>query len=410
MDMGKDKSKEISGLEDSWNIPLRIETHRSGIFQFRAGINLAGLQPLFDRIEDAHKRFASVPVLPEVANKLEQEVVLSSVYGTNTIESGTLTEEETAAVLESPERAEEEKERRVVNIRRAYDIAEGFGKYWSENWEDKEHPHLILHEEMFKGLHKEITQGLNHPDNVPGQYRENPKERRTQVGDFERGGVYTPPKCLADIKMLMQAFIEWANSAPVYHLPPLIRAPLVHYYFERVHPFWDGNGRVGRVVEVMILKAAGYKYAPFALSRYYLEHIDRYFTVFNLARKAEEKGEPWPNQVLVEFFLQGMLSVLNSLHDRVNQILAHILYQSRARDLHETKAINARQYTIVTHLLSQGLRHRLVEIQAQPWYAALYKGLTAKTRARDIKGLAEHQLIFIFDDDGKTVLLLVPAA
>ncbi|MFZ5592756.1 MAG: Fic family protein [Pseudomonadota bacterium] len=408
MDVEKDKNGGFQDLEAPWNTPSRIETHRSGIFQFQAGINLARLQPLLDRIQDAHKRFASVPVLPEVANKLEQEVMLSSIYGTNTIESGTLTEEETAAVLESPEKAREEKERRVVNIRRAYDIAEGFGKHWSENRESKEPPHLILREEMFKELHKAITQGLSHPDNVPGQYRDNPKERRTQVGDLEHGGVYTPPKCLTDIKILMQAFIEWANSAPIYYLPPLIRAPLVHYYFERIHPFWDGNGRVGRMVEAMILKAAGYKYAPLALSRYYLENIDRYFTLFNLARKAEEKGDPWPNQAFVEFFLQGMLTVLNNLHDHVNQIIAYLLYRSRVRDLHEGKMINTRQYTIVTHLLSQGLRHKLAEIQAQPWYAALYKGLTTKTRARDIKGLVEHQLIVIGDDDGKTVFLLVP--
>lgn len=40
-----------------------------------------------------------------------------------------------------------------------------------------------------------------------------------------------------------------------------MRAPLLHLYFELIHPFWDGNGRVGRVLEASVLLAAGYQYA-----------------------------------------------------------------------------------------------------------------------------------------------------
>jgi len=260
---------------------------------------------------------------------------------------------------------------------------------------------------IFKHTELDLV-GLTHPDNVPGQYRDNPKERRTQVGDLEHGGVYVPPKCLDDIKLLMQKFVEWANSDPIYNLPPLLRAPLVHYYFERIHPFWDGNGRVGRVVEAMILKAADYRYAPFALSRYYLEHIDRYFTVFNLARKAEEKDDGYPNQVFVEFFLEGMLEVLHRLHDRVNQMIAVLLYESVLRSLHDKGEINDRQYTIVSNLLTKGRTHLLAEVQTQPWYTSLYRKLTIKTRSRDLKGLREKNLIRIAEDKGQTISLLIP--
>lgn len=406
--MNTDKNHSMPPPADPWNIPARVETHRSGIFKLQAGLNTAALQPLIDRIEDAHRRFSSVPILPDVANRLEREVVVQSVYGTNTIEAGTLTEEETAAVLANPRQAKGEKNLRVVNIKRAYEFAEQYGRHWTDNVKPKGYPQLVLEETMFTNLHKEITQGLTHPDNVPGQYRDNPKERRTQVGDLEHGGVYVPPKCLDDIKLLMQKFVEWANSDPIYNLPPLLRAPLVHYYFERIHPFWDGNGRVGRVVEAMILKAADYRYAPFALSRYYLEHIDRYFTVFNLARKAEEKDDAYPNQVFVEFFLEGMLEVLHRLHDRVNQMIAVLLYESVLRSLHDKGEINDRQYTIVSNLLTKGRTHLLAEVQTQPWYTSLYRKLTIKTRSRDLKGLREKNLIRIAEDKGQTISLLIP--
>lgn len=389
---------------------LRIETHRSGVFKFQAGINGVALQPLLDRIEDAHRRISGMPVLPDVAIKLEREILVDSVYGTNTIENGGLTEEETAAALDAPpEQAKEESALRVVNIRKAYDIAERYGEYWRANIKNEGCPHLILEEKMFTDLHEQITQGLRHPDNIPRRYRDNSKDRRTQVGNAAHGGIYTPPKCLDDIQTLISALVQWANADPVYSLSPLLRAPLVHYYFERIHPFWDGNGRIGRVVEAMILKAEGYKYAPFALSRYYLEHIDQYFSLFNQVRKAEIKGADYPHQAFVEFFLEGTLTVFNQLHDRINRIIGHLLYRSRLRDLYEQKKINNRQYLIINHLLQIGPVHTLSDVQSQLWYNSLYEKFTTKTRARDMKGLLEQQLIcYVGNGEDRKLALSIP--
>ena len=71
------------------------------------------LQPLLQRVEDAHSRFTSIPFLPEIAIQLEKEVIVSSVHGTNTIEGAELTEEETAKIIET-KIAPEEKEKRVL--------------------------------------------------------------------------------------------------------------------------------------------------------------------------------------------------------------------------------------------------------------------------------------------------------
>lgn len=386
----------------------RIETFRSGIFTFQIGVDMERIHPLLQRVEDAHARFASVPILPDVATRLEREVVASSVFGTNTIEGGTLTEEETAAVIDA-EIAKEEKEKRVLNIRRAYSKAESFADICIHD--SKASPEgrglaVGLQEIMLTDLHEIITDELSHPHNIPGQYRDNQKGQLTKVGDAEHGGTYTPPKCHDDIKNLVKEYLDWINSSELAHLSPLIRAPLAHYYFERIHPFWDGNGRVGRVLEAMILKCAGYKYASFALSRYYLEHIDEYFAVFNLARKAEENKEEYPNTVFIEFFLNGMLSVLNLLHDRVNRIIAMLLYETTLNAKLQNKDINMRQYTIINNLLPHGIEHQLNYLQSQAWYMGLYQKLTPKTRTRDLKGLAEEGLIYITDD--KKVKLLVP--
>jgi Fic family protein len=390
--------------------PLKAETFRSGHFTFQVGLDFQLIQPLLDRVSDAHERFRKVPILPDLASRLERESVVSSVFGTNTIEGGTLTEEQTQTIIESGSDPKDEKELRVTNIKKAYEFAESLASNPQKDStvsdvDGNGSPVPILESSAMK-LHALITDGLAHPHNSPGIYRDNAKHQLTRVGDDEHGGVYVPPKCREDIEQLMKAFEGWINSEPVLSLPPLLRAPLVHYYFERIHPFWDGNGRVGRMLESLVLKSAGFKYAHYALSRYYLEHIDEYFTAFNVARRAENRGEPYPNTAFVKLFLKGMLHVLNRLHDRVNEITRVLLYQSTLKNLQDTRKINSRQYTIINNLLPWTQPHSLDDLQRETWYLGLYRGLTPRTRSRDLQKLEDLGLIRV--DDKKTLWIGLP--
>jgi Fic family protein len=133
-------------------------------------------------------------------------------------------------------------------------------------------------------------------------------------------------------------------------VPVLVRAPLMHLYFEWIHPFWDGNGRVGRIIEATLLQAAGYRYAPFALARYYLENIDTYFTLFNTCRKAADGKQPTPNQDFVAFHLEGMRQTIHGLQC-VNRMVSLLLYGATSA-APRRKRINARQYTLLPICLS----------------------------------------------------------
>ena len=193
--------------------------------------------------------------------------------------------------------------------------------------------------------------------------------------------------------------MAWHGDLAAAGVSPLIRAPLVHLYYELIHPFWDGNGRVGRVIEATLLQAAGYRYAPFALARYYLQNIDSYFTLFNTSRKAAEKGHAAPNQGFVEFHLDGMRQTINALHDRVNRLVAMLLYESNIRRALDEKRINARQYTILSMLLDRGRPWPLAELRQLSWYASLYLKLNDKTRSRDLYRLRELELAHLDTDD-----------
>jgi Fic family protein len=367
----------------------RVETDRFGPFVFRLGVEPAQIESLRLRVEDAHARFIASP-LSQVANQLEQEVVVSSVFGTNTIEGGTLTEDETASALTlNPAQVQEVEQRRALNIKAAYDLSK----------QTAGTPGWSLNRDFILELHRLITQDIPHPDNRPGQFRDNPKDRITYVGDEAHGGRYKPPQFGRDIQRLLDALIDWHSVLVDAGLPALIRAPLIHLYYEQIHPFWDGNGRVGRVIEATLLQAAGYRYAPFALARYYLSNIDPYFTLFNTCRKASAKGHAAANQPFVEFHLEGMRQTINSLHDRVNRLIAMLLYESNIRRALDDKRINARQYTIVSQLLDKGRPVPMAEIRQAPWYASLYLKRNDKTRQRDLLRLREMELVFLDADN-----------
>jgi fido (protein-threonine AMPylation protein) len=271
-------------LKDCSDLSRRIDTDRFGPFVFQPGCTLSAVDLALHRVEDAHARFVASP-LSQVANRLEQEVLVSSVFGTNTIEGGTLSEEETAsALILDPRQVQAVEQQRALNIKAAYDLSQAAAKT----------PGWSLTTEFIVDLHRLITADIPHEDNRPGLIRDNPKTRVTYVGDAAHGGRYKPPQYGKDIERLLSALIAWHGELEAAGVPALIRAPLVHLYYEQIHPFWDGNGRVGRVIEATLLQAAGYRYAPFALARYYLQNIDAYFTLFNTCRKAAEKGRGRP--------------------------------------------------------------------------------------------------------------------
>lgn len=362
---------------------LRLETDRFGPFRFAVGVDLADAMVEITRVEDARRMFNASP-LAQVASQLQREVLVQSVFGTNTIEGADLTEEETDRSLDlDPAQVQAEQDIRVRNIKAAYDLAV----------HNAETPGWELSAGYLCQVHTEICRDLPHPDNRPGLFRDNPRERPTVVGDATHGGIYKPPQYGGDIHLLIDGLVDWHRQLVQAEVSPLIRAPLIHLYFELIHPFWDGNGRVGRVVEATLLRQAGYTYAPFALAKFYQEQIHHYFTLFNQCRKAAARGDAYPNHAFVAFHLEGLRVVTERLHGRVNQMVHVLLFEAQVRDAFDARQINARQYAIVRHVIEHGRPLSMTVLRVDPRYQAMYLGKTDKTRQRDLRRLLDGGLI-----------------
>jgi len=94
----------------------------------------------------------------------------------------------------------------------------------------------------------------------------------------ERGRtVYTPPQDPQEILQCMSDLERFINDPLIFRADPLVKMALIHHQFESIHPFYDGNGRTGRIVNVLYLVREGLlSYPILYLSRYIVETKSEY--------------------------------------------------------------------------------------------------------------------------------------
>lgn len=105
--------------------------------------------------------------------------------------------------------------------------------------------------------------------------------------------VYTPPQDPAEIVKLMGGLERFINTPELFPADPLIKMALIHHQFESIHPFYDGNGRTGRIVNVLYLVKEGLLDIPVL---YLSSHIVRtktdYYRLLQTVRD-EDRWEEW---------------------------------------------------------------------------------------------------------------------
>jgi len=144
--------------------------------------------------------------------------------------------------------------------------------------------------ETVQGLHRRLMQGAEFYADPPGQFR----DRQVWIGG---GGIHTarlvppPPAVVPDcMEVLLQALAEEEEAETVFGVPLVTRGAVAQAQFEAIHPFRDGNGRVGRMLFPLLLAADGYP--PLGLAGALGRRRERYYELLNAVQL---RGEwvPW---------------------------------------------------------------------------------------------------------------------
>jgi len=105
--------------------------------------------------------------------------------------------------------------------------------------------------------------------------------------------VYTPPQTGDEIIKLMSELEAFINNGELSDYDDLVKMALIHHQFESIHPFYDGNGRTGRIVNILFLSKQNLLGAPILyLSRYLNRNKAEYYTLLQQVRETNN-WEPW---------------------------------------------------------------------------------------------------------------------
>lgn len=125
--------------------------------------------------------------------------------------------------------------------------------------------------------------------------------------------IYTPPQTKDEILHYLNNLLNYINIDD--NVDPLLKLPIIHYQFESIHPFYDGNGRTGRILNILYLICMNLLDTPILyLSKYIINNKNEYYRLFQETRETNN-FEPW-----ILFFLKGIEQTANGTINIINTI------------------------------------------------------------------------------------------
>lgn len=164
---------------------------------------------------------------------------------------------------------------------------------------------------LIREIHQQLMRGVRKEHSTPGEFR------RTQnwigpPGCLLKDATYVPPPA-EEMQTCLDAFESFLHTRQ--EIPPLVRLAFIHYQFEAIHPFIDGNGRVGRLIITLLLCVWGLLPQPLLyLSAYFESNRQEYYALL-LAVSKKGAWMEW-----LSFFLEGVESQARDAIHRAHRI------------------------------------------------------------------------------------------
>lgn len=164
---------------------------------------------------------------------------------------------------------------------------------------------------LIREIHAILLRGGRGANRTPGEFRRS----QNWIGGSRPGNASFVPPPPEEMMKCLDSFERFLHDEK-HQLPLLVEAGLVHVQFESIHPFLDGNGRLGRLLITLLLCAKGALKEPLLyLSLYFKQHRSRYYDQLQRVR-TEGAWEEW-----LEFFLDGVATTAQEAAETATRIL-----------------------------------------------------------------------------------------
>ena len=248
-------------------------------------------------------------------------------------------------------------------------------------------PEFPLSIRLLKDAHKILLSGVRGKNRDPGEIR---RGQNRIGGSSLADAIFVPPSAEKVPDLLGDLEKFWHNE--LLQIPELIRVAITHYQFETIHPFWDGNGRCGRLLIVLQLIDAQILRKPVLyMSTFFEKHRDSYYDSLSMVRKSNNL-EQW-----IAFFLNGIAEAAQNGLETFRGIIALSQeYDTKILTL-GSRAKNAQKLLLLMYT-NPIVNVKLVEMGLDMGFSSanrLLKSLTELGILTEVTGFSRNRLFVL---------------
>lgn len=231
----------------------------------------------------------------------------------------------------------------------------------------------VIDEDTILSLHKLTVEKILEEDSA-GKYREKEVVIRNSItGEVS----FRPPKAV-EVEWQMKDLVDFINQEKELH--PVLKSGIVHYEFVRIHPFLDGNGRVGRALSMLVLFAEGYDIREFfSLEEHFDRNAEEYYK--SLQSVANNNGDvtAW-----LEYFTECLAVELSKIKEKIE----HISIDSKLKEKlgGAPVMLTERQLKVIEYIQEVGYLENKV-------FASLFPDVSEDTALREVQDLVRKGII-----------------
>ena len=311
-------------------------------------------------IEAAKQIIENAPLLPYWEKKFQEEALVRTThYGTH-IEGNELSLNQVQKILDGERIVARDRDvQEVINYRKVLEYIE-------------KRSGAKIDEDTIKELHKIVVKNVL-PDDTTGLYRQKEVVIRNSItGDV----AFKPPKAV-EVPWQMKELAIFISEEPELH--PVLKGGIVHYEFVRIHPFVDGNGRVGRALSMLVLYQLGYDIRHFfSLEEHFDRDPDAYYEALQSVEKKNGDQTEW-----LQYFTECLAVELSKIKERIEKIS---IDSNLKKKLGGPVMLSERQLKIIEYIQANGY----IENNA---YGSLFPMVSEDTVLREVQDLVKKGLL-----------------
>lgn len=316
------------------------------------------------KVEAAEEVIKNAPLLPLWEKQFKEDAIVRAAYHGTHIEGNMLQKEEAKEVLMGKTIAARPRDiQEVINYRKVVELIDDEARRKIDK----------ITEQLILKVHRIATEKTVSQEQS-GIYR----LKQVVIRNSATGEITFKPPTPLEVPFLMKEFVYWINKEETRNIHSILKAGIVHHEFVRIHPFIDGNGRVGRSLATLVLLLGGYDIRRFfSLEEYFDRDAISYYEHLQKATSGDLTA--W-----LEYFSFGASVEFTRIKEKIQKLSKDIKLKEKIGG--QQIFLTERQIKIVEYMQEMGYLQNKA-------FKTIFPNISEDSVLRDVQDLVKKNLI-----------------